>query len=66
MSLSKILRVDLIFFIAFKFSSAEEIIREFVFSWCVITVLVPSDSLTKVLAIELSMGATSAAFAYFK
>ena len=30
------------------------------------TVLAPSDSLTKVLAIELSIGATLAAFAYFK
>ena len=54
------------FLIVAKLASAEEIIREFVFSWWVITVLAPSLSGINPLETELRIAAISADFAYFK
>ena len=58
--------LDIIFFMVVRFASADEIIKEFVFSWWVITVLIPSASGINPPEIELNIAATSEDFAYFK
>ena len=57
---------EIMFLIVAKLASAEEIIRELVFSWWVITVLAPSLSGINPLETELRIAAISADFAYFK
>ena len=57
---------EIIFLIVPRFASADETIKELVFSWWVITVLTPSASGIKPPEIEFNIAAISADFAYFK
>ena len=58
--------LEIRFLIPGKFDSSEETIREFVFSWCVITVFIPSGLAANLSETLLSMVEISSALAYLR